>query len=139
MSDIKECWCTTRQASPTDPGQVEIGFYFIENGVLKMCSESGEPNGVTHKLEQGDIDRAPVHPGCVAEADEGAWQLSPADRVSTLEPGLSSFTSPGAWLSRMIGILKRHIAVDQRNAYEDGEYPDRGPWPLESDRERKAA
>ena len=54
MPDIKECWCTTCQASPSDPGQVEIGFYFIENGVLKMCNESGNPNGVTHKLEQGD-------------------------------------------------------------------------------------
>jgi len=40
MPDIKECWCTTCQASPSDPGQVEIGFYFIENGVLKMCDES---------------------------------------------------------------------------------------------------
>ena len=27
-------------------------YYFIENGVLRMCNESGEPNGVT--LEQGD-------------------------------------------------------------------------------------
>jgi hypothetical protein len=36
----------------------------------------------------------------------------------------------------VIGILKRHIAIDQRNAYEDGDYPDRGPWPQESDRER---
>jgi hypothetical protein len=54
MPEIKECWITTRQASPTDPGAGEIDFYFIENGVLKMCSESGKPNGVTHKLEQGD-------------------------------------------------------------------------------------
>ena len=51
---IRECWITTRAASETDPGAGEIGFYFIENGVLKMCSESGKPNGVTHKLEQGD-------------------------------------------------------------------------------------
>ena len=53
MPEIKECWITTRQASPTDPGAGEIGFYFIENGVLKMCDESGKPNGVMHKLEHG--------------------------------------------------------------------------------------
>jgi len=54
MPEIKEVWITTRAASETDPGAGEIGFYFIENGVLRMCSESGKPNGVTHKLLQGD-------------------------------------------------------------------------------------
>jgi hypothetical protein len=54
MPEIKECFITTRDASPTDPGAGEIGFYFVENATLHMCSESGKPNGITRKLYPGD-------------------------------------------------------------------------------------
>jgi len=45
-------------------GAGEIGFYFIEDGVLKMCNESG----MSHKL--------------VAEADQRGQQLQSTDCVS---------------------------------------------------------
>jgi hypothetical protein len=55
MPEIKEVWITTSTPTASLPdGAGEIGHFFIENGVLKMCSETGKPNGVTHKLEQGD-------------------------------------------------------------------------------------
>jgi hypothetical protein len=54
MPEIREVFITTRDASPTDPGAGELGFYFIENGILKMCNEHGKPNGITRKLWPGD-------------------------------------------------------------------------------------
>jgi hypothetical protein len=54
MPDIKEVFITTRAASETDPGAGEIGFYFIEAGVLRMCNESGKPTGSHHKLWPDD-------------------------------------------------------------------------------------
>jgi hypothetical protein len=54
MPEIRECLITIRDASPTDPGAVEYGYYFVENGFLRMCSESGKPTGVTRKLYPGD-------------------------------------------------------------------------------------
>jgi uncharacterized protein (DUF1330 family) len=38
--------------------------------------------------------------GAVAEADEGAWQFSPADRVSAVETGLAALSARGAVLTK---------------------------------------
>ena len=46
--------------------------------------------------------------------------------------------SPGAWRSRLIGILKRHKDVDQRNACDYGEH-DRGGRVQQDGQERKPA
>ena len=35
-------------------GAGEIGFYFIEDGVLQMCNEHGRPTGAHHKLWSDD-------------------------------------------------------------------------------------
>jgi hypothetical protein len=43
-----------RRLSPTDPGQVEIGFYFVENATVTMCNEHGKPTGKNHKLMPAD-------------------------------------------------------------------------------------
>ena len=46
--------------------------------------------------------------------------------------------SPGAWRSQLIGILKRHKDVDQRNACDYGEH-DRGGRVQQDGQERKPA
>jgi len=55
-----------------------------------MCNERQaerrEPQAIAGRRRKPD--RKTVHQGRVAEADQGAWQLSPADRVPGLETGL---------------------------------------------------
>jgi hypothetical protein len=44
---------------PDFPGAAEQGFYFVNDGLLTMCDESGKPVGKPCRLEEGD-DPAPV-------------------------------------------------------------------------------
>jgi hypothetical protein len=37
-----------------DLGRCEPGWYFVEDGVVTMCSEDGKPTGKTHTLAKGE-------------------------------------------------------------------------------------
>jgi hypothetical protein len=54
MSEIKTVWITTRLPIGKDPGEVEIGYYTVADGLLQMCDETGKPKGKNVKLERED-------------------------------------------------------------------------------------
>jgi hypothetical protein len=61
MSEIFQINVQVRRPKGDDPGQVALGAYTIENGVLVMVQPTGEPvrnptNGekFTHRLRDGD-------------------------------------------------------------------------------------
>ena len=56
--EIKSVWVTTRAPSDHDQGQVECGHYFVEDGWLQMCSESGKPIG--KRIEIKGVDPARI-------------------------------------------------------------------------------
>jgi hypothetical protein len=48
-------WVQTRLPANGDLGHTEAGWYFVEDGVVVLCEESGEPcEGQTHKLAKGE-------------------------------------------------------------------------------------
>ncbi len=57
MPDIKMVSPQTESCRDGDAGSCAIGFYFVSDGVLKMCGESGRPTGKTHRLQAGDDER----------------------------------------------------------------------------------
>jgi hypothetical protein len=40
-----------------DAGSCAIGFYFVEDGVLRMCSEDGRPSGKPYRPRPEDNER----------------------------------------------------------------------------------
>jgi hypothetical protein len=51
MPEIRQIWITTRIPTASEPeGAGETGFYFVEDGILRMCNEQGKPTGRHHKL-----------------------------------------------------------------------------------------
>jgi hypothetical protein len=54
---IKTVCPQTRRPSNGDAAACTIGYYFVTDGVLKMCHENGRPTGKTHRLEPGDNER----------------------------------------------------------------------------------
>jgi hypothetical protein len=58
MPEIKTVWVQTAAArSPDYPGAAEQGFYFVKDGLLTMCTESGKPIGKPYRLADGDEER----------------------------------------------------------------------------------
>jgi hypothetical protein len=52
---VRTVWIQTRPPRNGDQGGTEPGWYFVEDGVVVMCSEeSGEPTGKTHTLAKGE-------------------------------------------------------------------------------------
>jgi len=45
MSEIKTVWIQTMAPIGRDPGEVEIGYYTVEDGFVQMCKEDGRPIG----------------------------------------------------------------------------------------------
>src|SRR5258707_15581063 len=54
MPEIKHVWIQTLAPRGDDPGAAEIGFYFVEDGLLTMCDEAGKPTGKKQRLSSGD-------------------------------------------------------------------------------------
>jgi hypothetical protein len=55
MREIKSIWIQVAAPRPPDfPGAVEQGFYFVADGLLTMCDESGKPVGKPYRLNDGD-------------------------------------------------------------------------------------
>jgi hypothetical protein len=53
--EIKSVWVQTRQPrNSEDPGAVEIGHYFVADGVVTMCDEKGKPSGKECRLGPDD-------------------------------------------------------------------------------------
>jgi len=117
QSDTARCGRSSEGASALGPLIDQVSVLDAELGVLlPQRSKDQRLEGHVMIPRQGcGISRQP------AIANLACPALGLAHRGSS--------TSPGACFGRVIGILKRHIAVDQRNAYEDGDYPDRGQWP----------
>ena len=57
MPEIKHVWIQTLAPRGNDPGAAEIGLYFVENGVLHMCDEAGNPTGKNNGLHQAIVQR----------------------------------------------------------------------------------
>lgn len=54
MPEIKHVCPQTRAPRDGDPGECAIGWYFVTDGVLKMCDEDGRPTGKSYKLALDD-------------------------------------------------------------------------------------
>jgi hypothetical protein len=55
LPEIKTVWVqTVAPRLPEYPGAAEQGFYFVTDGLLTMCTESGKPIGKPYSLEEGD-------------------------------------------------------------------------------------
>ena len=54
MTEVRAVWITTRPPRGDDPGEVDVGFYKVENGMVIMCSEEGLPTGKKVRLGPGD-------------------------------------------------------------------------------------
>lgn len=56
MPEIKTVWVQTAPARrlPEYPGAVEQGSYFVADGLLIMCAESGTSIGKPYRLEEDD-------------------------------------------------------------------------------------
>jgi hypothetical protein len=55
MPEIKSLWVQTAAPRlPDYPGAAEQGFYFVVDGLLTMCTESGKPIGKPYRLAEGD-------------------------------------------------------------------------------------
>ena len=52
--EIKTVWVQTRPSRDGDAGGCEAGFYFVVDGVVKMCSESGKPTDKQYRLAPSD-------------------------------------------------------------------------------------
>ena len=52
--DILSVWVQTRRPQGADPGSVEAAYYYVAEGVVTICSESGKPSGAEYRLEPGD-------------------------------------------------------------------------------------
>jgi hypothetical protein len=52
--EIKSVWITTVLPRGDDPGAGEFGLYTVENGILQMVTEAGQPAGKKYKLQPGD-------------------------------------------------------------------------------------
>jgi hypothetical protein len=52
--EIKTVWVQTRPARDGDAGGCEAGFYFVIDGVVRMCSESGKPTDKQCRLGPSD-------------------------------------------------------------------------------------
>jgi hypothetical protein len=50
---IRTFFITTRPGIGSD-GAAEQGWYFVKDGILKMCDKDGNPTGRTHHLELGE-------------------------------------------------------------------------------------
>lgn len=77
--EIKEVIITTRAPSrPGDPGNCEIGFYFIADGFVQLCSEDGKPKGKKAKLNEGADPRLVagrlMHEAFATQARENSFQ-----------------------------------------------------------------
>ncbi len=56
-SEIKFVYSQTAQPRNGDAGSCVVGYYFVEDGVLRICDESGRPTGKVHRLQDGDDPR----------------------------------------------------------------------------------
>jgi hypothetical protein len=52
--DIKSIWIQTRAPRAGDPGSVEPAYYFVADGVVTMCDESGKSSGNEYQLGPAD-------------------------------------------------------------------------------------
>lgn len=55
--EIKSLWVTIRNPNPKiegDMGNVEVTFYYVIDGVLHLCDETGKPTGKTCRLGRDD-------------------------------------------------------------------------------------
>lgn len=52
--EIKAAHFQRRAPQGKDPGEIDLGYYSITDGVLTMHRESGEPTGTVHRLASGD-------------------------------------------------------------------------------------
>jgi hypothetical protein len=52
--DVQSIWIQTRPPGRGDPGAVEAAFYYIADGAVTMCDESGKSSGAECRLEPGD-------------------------------------------------------------------------------------
>jgi hypothetical protein len=50
---IVSFFITTRPGNGSE-GAAEQGWYFIKDGILKMCDEDGNPTGRTHHISPGE-------------------------------------------------------------------------------------
>ncbi len=52
--EVKSVVITSRAPSrPDDPGNCAIGWYFVEEDFVQLCSEDGKPKGKRAKLNPG--------------------------------------------------------------------------------------
>jgi hypothetical protein len=59
MREVKTMWATiAAPASRGDTGSVVETFWYVENGVLSLCSEDGVATGPSERLEPGGNERA---------------------------------------------------------------------------------
>jgi hypothetical protein len=58
LRQTQEVLITTRPPSDNDPGEVTMGYYFVEDGFLTMVDELGKPLGNPIALKSGDDYRA---------------------------------------------------------------------------------
>jgi len=57
MTEVHRVITGIRRATGSDPGQVSIGYYTIQDGILTMTHEDGEPvspDQFNHQLKPGD-------------------------------------------------------------------------------------
>jgi hypothetical protein len=55
---VHAVWVQTRAPTGSGLGGTEAGYYFVEGGLLVMCSEDGTPTGKTHVLKEGENPKA---------------------------------------------------------------------------------
>jgi hypothetical protein len=57
MREIKSMWVTVAGPNGRNLGSVIEAWWFVADGVLSLCDESGHASGPTERLQPGQVER----------------------------------------------------------------------------------